>query len=231
MKLKDLKLDYPVDTRQIAQGFGGNYVATYVNDGLKGHPGIDYQIVWGEPIYSASRGLGVAYKSFNKDNLNLSKYRAACELIELEDCVVELTYGHCDQILCKEGPLIPRQKIATVGNTGEVYYGTQLVTTEEKNAGSKKGAHLHFQMRVCFPRSHSEANEGVLQDGDGTTYIHNGMYLTYPQNGYRGCVDPTPYFQSDLTPEQEVILTKEVKTLTDMVAALVKRFKLKFGRP
>lgn len=204
MKLKDLKLDWPLDSRQIAQPFGGNYVATYVNDGLKGHPGIDFQITWGNPIYSASKGLGVAYKSFNKDNPDLSKYRAACELIELEDCVVELTYGHCDQILCKEGPLLPRQQIATVGNTGEVYYGTTLVTTAEKKQGSKKGAHLHFQMRVCYPKKSSKSNEGVLQEGDGSTYIHNGMYLTYPENGFRGCVDPMPYLVSVVDPIPEL---------------------------
>jgi len=194
MKLKDLKLDYPVDTRAIAQGFSKNAVATYAANGLKGHSGIDFQITWGQPIYSASRGLGVAYKAFNRDSKDPGKYKAACGLIELEDCVVELTYGHCDQILCDEGPLSPREKIATVGNTGEVYYGTELVTTTEKLRGSKRGAHLHFQMRVCYPKKSTAHDDFTLQDGEGMTYIHDGYYLTYKQNGFNGCIDPTLYF-------------------------------------
>lgn len=198
MKLKDLKLDYPVDTRALAQGFGKNAVSAYSTDGLKGHPGIDYQITWGQPIYSASRGLGVVYKKFNENNPDLSKYRAPCELIFLEDCVVELTYGHCQDILCQIGTVSPRQKIATVGNTGEVYYGTELVTTEEKLRGSKRGAHLHFQMRVCRKTKKTNDDDITLQDINGNTYItSDGYYLAAQQNGFNGCVDPTPYFDEN----------------------------------
>lgn len=212
MKLHDLKLDYPVDTRNLAQGFGKNAVDTYAVNGLKGHSGIDYQITWGQPIYSASRGLGVAYKAFNRDSKDPGKYKAACELIELEDCVVELTYGHCDKVLCGEGPLSKREKIAIVGNTGEVYYGTELVTTAEKLRGSKRGSHLHFQMRVCYPKKHTDHDDYTLQDGEGMTYIHNGYYLTYKQNGFNGCVDPTPYFVEQNPVDIAEVIVKNIET-------------------
>ncbi len=193
MLLKNLKLDYPSDSRIVDQKFGGNTVPAYALEGLKGHPGVDFHIEWGKPIYSASKGLGTVYRQYNKDNPDLSKYRGILEYIELEDCFVELTYGHCDQITCNFGKVISREPLGTVGNTGEVYYGTELITETEKEKGSHRGAHLHFQMRIMQKVYRTTASDIAIQSLD------EGGYLVAKQNGYNGCIDPEPYF--DTTPD------------------------------
>lgn len=219
MKLAELKLDYPVDTRQIAQPFGGNMVDAYHRDGLRGHPAVDFQIEWGKPIYSASKGLGKVYRMYNKNNPDLSKYRGVLEYIELEDCFIELTYGHCDKITCSLGQTIPREPLATVGNTGEVYYGTELVTEAEKQKGSHRGAHLHFQMRKMQRVSHTTLDDIMIQ------LLDDGTYLTARQNGYNGCIDPMPYF--DTTPDEiEVLKAKKISLLTQLISLYQKLLAL-----
>lgn len=221
MKLKDLKLDYPVDSRQIAQPFGGNAVEAYHGEGLKGHPGTDFQIDWGKPIYSASKGLGIMYRMYNKDSSDLSKYRAPVEYIELEDCFVELTYGHCDHITCSIGPTIPREPIATVGNTGEVYYGTELVTEIEKEKGSHRGAHLHFQMRIMQNVTHTISSDIAIQ------LLDNGTYLVAKQNGFNGCVDAMPYFDVSANNLEDLKVKREglLKQALSLALQLLKKLR------
>ncbi len=202
MKLSELKLDYPTIDRTIAQPFGANANSSYSRDGLLGHPAIDFSSVYNAPIYSASRGLGTVYKIFNKDNPDLSRYRAPCELIELEDCVIEITYGHCDKIICPLGKVTPKQQLATVGNTGDVFSGSHEVTEAEKEAGSTAGCHLHFQLRKCqkvlkYNLAPGE-KKAYLLDQDGQMFF-NGGYYEYPLDGYNGCIDPI-YFLEDTTP-------------------------------
>lgn len=219
VKLQDLKLDYPVDSRQIAQPFGGNAVEAYHGEGLQGHPGIDFQIEWGKPIYSASKGNGVIYRLYNKENADLSKYRGVLEYVELEDCFVELTYGHCDAITCSIGKTIPREPIATVGNTGEVYYGTELITEIEKEKGSHRGAHLHFQMRIMQKVTHTTGSDIAIQ------LLDDGTYLVAKQNGYNGCVDPMPYF--DTLPHDIEDLKAEKVALIKQALSLAKQLYFK----
>lgn len=218
MKLKDLKLDYPTTDHTIAQGFGQNANYLYAQDGLKGHPAIDFNSPYNAPIYSASRGLGWVYKTFNKDNPDLMKYRAVCELIDLDDCSIELTYGHCHHIDCPIGRVSQGQQIATVGNTGDVFDGTHHVTEAEKENGSTAGRHLHFQMRYCRKVAQTEHDDTLLQDEYGNIYTRNGYYYTYKQNGYRGCIDPAPYLH------QEVSLQSQLETSQVMIIPLLKQY-------
>lgn len=196
MQLKDLKLDYPTTERTIAQPFGANANTSYSRDGLIGHPAIDFNSPYDAPIYSATRGLGRVYKIFNKDNPDLSKYRAVCELIDLDDCVIEITYGHCHNIICPLGSVFPQQQLATVGNTGDVFSGDHEVTETEKESGSTAGRHLHFQLRKCKKTTTYNLAPGekksYLLDQDGQMFF-NGGYYEYPLDGYNGCIDPMPY--------------------------------------
>ena len=203
MKLQDLKLDYPVKNHTISQGFGKNFNGAYARDGLKGHPAIDFDVDFNSPIYSVTRGQGRVYKTFNKDNSDLTKYRAVCEILDLEDCSLEITYGHCNKITCTIGQYTGQ--IATVGNTGEVYSGTHLVTDAEKKAGSTSGRHLHFQIRKCQRVLKSELGDFFLQDSNGI-YIDNGYYYTWRQNGFNGCLNPLPYLENGLDKSLEKIL-------------------------
>lgn len=224
MLLQDLKLDYPTDNRTIAQPFGANFNSEYTSAGLKGHPAIDFGAPWGSPIYSASRGLGRVYKNFNKDNPDLMRYRAPCELIDLDDCSIEITYGHCEDIICLIGSVVQRQFIATTGNTGDVFQGQHEVTEAEKLAGSHAGAHLHFQLRKCRRVTQSEHDDVFLQDASGSLYMHEGYYYVYKNDGYNGCIDPAPYLdnydQNVSIMKQEIPLLQKVITLLKQLLSL-----------
>lgn len=224
MILAELKLDYPTDVRTIAQAFGENANGSYARDGLKGHPAIDFGAPWGAPIRSASRGLGRVYKKFNEQNPDLSRYRAPCELIDLDDCVIEITYGHCNDITCLLGTVKPLQILATVGNTGSVFDGSHEVTEAEKEAGSHGGAHLHFQLRKCQKVTDILATEQYLQGIDGNVF-YDGFYYHVPEynNGYNGCIDPQPYLDNgddkkiELMEQEVTILQKVVGFLKELL--------------
>ncbi len=227
MLLKDLKLDYPTTDHTVGQGFGQNANAEYVQAGLLGHPAIDFNSPYDAPIYSASRGLGRVYKKFNENNPDLMKYRAPCELIELDDCVIEITYGHCDKILCSIGAVAPLQEIATVGNTGDVYQGSHFVTEAEKLAGSTAGQHLHFQLRKCQKVLQSEHDDFFLQDEFGSIYKEGVYYFVYKQNGYAGCIDPAPYLFNEISLQDQ--LTNAQQTLIKLLGQYVVLLKQKLS--
>lgn len=232
MNLKDLQLDYPTSNHTVAQGFGENANGSYAGAGLKGHPAIDFYSDYNAPIYSASRGLGRVYKIFNKDNPDLMKYRAPCELIDLEDCSIEITYGHCNHITCSLGPTERGGQLATVGNTGEVYSGNHMVTEAEKEAGSTAGRHLHFQLRKCQRVLKTEADDNFLQDEFGGQYREDGYYYVWKQNGFNGCIDPAPYLvdSGKLTPEQGAVIQQELNGIQKLIQKLVALFRAKQSR-
>lgn len=191
-------LYYPLKPLYISQGFSGNSNGSYERDGLFGHPALDMVTHNGDTIRAVYDGL--IYRYFNKDNPDLSRYRAVCQLIQIDGQYYELTYGHVGDIIVPLGPVKAGAPLAREGNTGEVYTGnpSHVVTTAEKQAGSVAGTHTHFQMRTLerykgIPPSgtNGTAKEdgGWYMDADGYTYI----YPTYT-NGYLGCIDPTPFF-------------------------------------
>jgi hypothetical protein len=126
------------------------------------------------------------------------KYRAPVEIIDLEDFSLEITYGHCNKIDCQLGQCTPHEYLATVGNTGEVYSGNHMVTEAEKEAGSTAGRHLHFQLRKCRKVLKSEFDDKFLMDSDGSLYMDNSYYYVWKENGYAGCIDPMPFFDTSV---------------------------------
>jgi hypothetical protein len=191
-----LKLALPVNG-VISQGFGGNANTLYKTDGLVGHPGIDIVSHYNDPIREAVIGFNKKwiYKILNKDNPDLTRYRAVCELIEADDGIFELTYGHCNSIDCPFGHVSAGTVIATEGNTGDVFVGGVAVTKEERDNGSKAGTHIHFQLRAVVKTRDYNYGE-LLMGHDGNVYRDENDYYyahKYPFNGFRSCVDPLPY--------------------------------------
>jgi murein DD-endopeptidase MepM/ murein hydrolase activator NlpD len=216
MKLSEARFDYPLFPYTVSQPFGANATSSYARDGLKGHPAVDFNATFNQPIYSVTRGMGRVYKKFNESNPDLMKYRAPCELVDFDDCTLEITYGHCNDINCSLGQVSKGQQIATAGNTGECYSGGRLVTLEEKKAGSHAGTHLHLQFRKCDRTKKynlaSTLKNAYLLDEYGQIYQENGTYFEYKLDGYNGCIDPMPYLEEKtLVTETEAIL-KNIET-------------------
>lgn len=224
LELKELKIDYPCDTRVVTQGFSKNANTSYSRDGLLGHPAIDFGTNFDDPIYSVTRGDGYIYKIFNRDNPDLNRYRAVCELLHLKDYTIEFTYGHCNCIYCQTGQTLLQEKLASSGNTGEVYSGGRLVTSDEKLLGSKAGTHLHFQMRKCRRVTDPVWNgkNYFLLDDNGLVYFEDGYCFEYDKDGYNGCIDPMPYFKQPDIIEQQKTIIKLANIVIDLLNRLIK---------
>lgn len=224
MKLSELQLDYPTKIRTIVQGFSDNMEpGLYGGQGLISHSAIDFGANYGDDITSSSKGIGRVYKKYNEGNPDLTKYRAVCEIVDLDDCSIEITYGHCSRTDTALGEVSIGQYLGKVGNTGDVYAGNRYVTAIEKNLGSHAGSHLHFQVRYLTRTFIYDNKRQYIADSDGIPYKYNGQYYLIPDysKGHNGCIDPLPFLLrklSDLTPDQAVVIQTEItqaKTLLD----------------
>src|SRR5438128_11561091 len=120
-----------VGSYSIAQKFGGNANTYYAQNGLKGHPGVDLFQGYDRSITVSHDGL--VYKILNKDNPDLSKYRAVCTLFDEEGFTYEITYGHCNHIYARVGDSVRSgDLVASVGNTGDVYSAGLPVPVQER---------------------------------------------------------------------------------------------------
>lgn len=196
-----MKLTPPFALSTIGQGFGKNAVNYESVDGTIGHPGIDFTQAWGTPIPCAIDGAVVSCL-LDKDNVNLMAFRAVNTIYEDATGCYEIQYGHVSAMApIKVGQVLKAGDIVgNIGNTGAVFAGTPPVevTATQKNAGSHAGSHLHFQVRVIQKVPASQPNVAgahYLNDGVGQLLLNGYKYLIPNfNNGYDGCVDPTPFF-------------------------------------
>jgi len=216
MKLHEAKFDFPLFPHIVSQPYGAHATSAYVRDGLFGHPAVDFNATFDQPIYSVSRGMGRVYKKFNENNPDLMKYRAPCELIDFSDYTLEITYGHCNKITCSLGAVFSGQQIATAGNTGECYSNGRLVTREEKKKGSHAGTHLHLQFRKCTrTKKYNLAptlKNAYLLDERGQIYQENGTYFEYKNDGYNSCIDPMPFLEEKTFVSQTESIIKNIES-------------------
>jgi murein DD-endopeptidase MepM/ murein hydrolase activator NlpD len=213
--MKSLELSWPLEHYVISQHFGENPNVTGYASG--GHPGMDLITTFGDIIRFAAEGP--VYKTINFSNADLMKYRAVMQLVSLDnslDCY-EITYGHCDKLLCTHGLVQIGDPVATEGNTGLVYSGrpSKLVTSEEKQAGSHAGFHLHFQLRYCRKVLVVDPSLQYLSAEDGQPYCDGRYYYSIPHynNGCYGCIDPLPFMVARSARETGEIY----KTLTEQL--------------
>lgn len=192
-----MKLTSPFPISTIVQPFGANAVSAYADMGLKGHPGIDYQVPWGTPIPSTSDGI--CYSLLGK-KMGVGVYHAVCTIIDDVDFSYEVIYGHCSEMYPIPVQNVSKgQIIGTVGNTGDVYQNGKLVSNAEKNAGSRAGSHLHFQVRrlIKTPVNGYIVGKHYINDGHGLMEL-NGFNYYVPEydNGHNGCIDPMQFFDT-----------------------------------
>lgn len=203
----------PTKPAPISQGFGQNANISYSKQGLKGHTGIDFGAPYGNNIRSVTDSF--VYSILNKDNKDLSKYRAVCTLFYRDDGYVEeLIYGHCNEIYVKVSDKVSTGTIlATVGNTGEVYANGNLVTIEEKQKGSKAGAHLHFQKRLCKIVQVTDSKKRYLINESGIYKDEKGYYEVIDfNNGFNGCSDSSKDFDGKFASD---FIVEDIHPITD----------------
>lgn len=190
-----LNVYLPYSKRYITQRFGKNDNPLYASQGLKGHTAYDWGLAWGKPVPNCVENA-YCYSVLNRDNPDPSKYRAVYTLIETEDAVYEVSYGHFSKIEAEAGKTYqPGEILGYVGNTGAVYSAAGAVSVAARRAGSRDGSHLHGpQIRECKKVTNMSKGKKYLQTSSGFLK-RNGFYyeiLNYG-NGYNGCISLAPF--------------------------------------
>lgn len=192
--MKPLRVYLPLKRAIITQGFGKEFNSVYASQGLLGHPAIDFVSYVSDEILTCVDGA-YTYKTINKNNPDLSKYRCIYQVAEFIEGVFEFSFGHCNDIHCILGPAELGKGIGTMGNTGEVYAGGREITTAEKKAGSKLGTHLHLQCRKVQKVTQIRGGHQYLNLENGEELVLDGFYFEVVNyyNGYNGCIDFAKY--------------------------------------
>lgn len=194
-----MELYLPFPRSSITQPFNANANPLYAGQGLKGHTSMDWDTACGTPLPNCAEGY--CYSLMNKDNPDLSKYRAVFMLVESDKGVFEVSYGHLDDIYAVPGRYYRVGEIlGTTGNTGDVYSWGVKVT---KYRPGCPGGHLHGpQVRPVKKVAKRAKNKRYLTTSDGV-FQKDGFFfevLNY-DNGYNGCVDPELYMVNTLATE------------------------------
>lgn len=193
-----MKFKSPTKIFQINQKFGQNLNSYYKEGGQKGHSGLDLNCYYGEPIQAVCDGY--VYSVLNKDNPNLMKYRAVYTIVNYENKLYEVSYGHAKDILVKPKQLVKQGDVLiTGGNTGDVASGGKKITQEMKEQGSTAGTHLHFQVREVELADKLNSSNRHLALYDGVGYAkYEGKYIILQNrdNGFGGGIDPLPFFET-----------------------------------
>ncbi len=197
-----MKLLAPVlSSYTISQKFGGNANPLYAGQGLKGHPGLDIQKAYNAWIVASHDAY--VYKIVNKNNPDLSKYRAVHTLFQDEGQGYELVYGHDNNMYANIGDtVVAGSLLASMGNTGDVYSQGLPVPISKRPYPPYPGTHLHWQLRPTVRVKVAQAGRQYLdtetptgQRQDELYRDNDGYYYEVADfgNGYNGCIDPEPY--------------------------------------
>ena len=190
-----MRLLPPYNTKyHISQTFAQNKNDFYKNDGLIGHTGWDFVGVHKSPIIAAIDSY--CYSIANPNNKDLMRYRAVYTLVEDRGIWYEVSYGHLWDILVESATHLKQgQQIGTQGNTGRCSSNGKEVTVKEKENGSGKGSHLHFQVRLVKPVDKKEKGKEYLYGQHGILKYNNKYFeVPFYKNGVKGCVDPAQFF-------------------------------------
>lgn len=215
-----MKLPFPYPVSSITQRFGENGSVFYKEHGLLGHPGIDFKTLFDDLILFCADAP--VYKIINKDNPDLTKYRAVFQLKDDGEFTYEIQYAHCNKITCTHGNVLTGDTVGTQGNTGYVAVGGKEVVGDAKKRG--EGFHLHYQIRECKKtKIYNQANYYLSSEGNESVAYKDaeGNYYSIPNytNGYNGCVDPFLFWDGRVITE----LKKEVSRLQALVESLKKQ--------
>ncbi len=164
----------------VTQFFGEN-PKLYKPWGLLAHSGIDIVAPYGTDLLAVEDGTIINVK------LDPGGYGKHVELLsdkETSGIFNSWAYGHMSQIGVVVGEKVKAgDKLGEMGNTGFVISGPTPFWKYNPHAGT----HLHLRLRK------------VVKDEGGWSYNKSDIkieVLNY-DNGYKGAIDPAPYFTSD----------------------------------
>lgn len=139
-------------------------------EGYRTSPHLGTDFVLGFKSAHVAVGDGFVYKTRNKDNADLQKYRTVYQVYNGHDGLYEIVYEHLWDILVDKGEIVLEgEPIGTEGNTGDlVFYGGVKVRPEEKPTG--KGHHLHIQGRPLIKVKKTKSKTEYLKNLNGTVF-------------------------------------------------------------
>ena len=119
----DKILYYPVKPISVNQPFGANYNAYYAQKGQKGHGGIDFKAVHGQPVYAAHDGT--CYPQIDDHGGNG---------VKLVGPLCTTIYWH----LVDDDAVVKTKQVVKAGD----------LLGYADNTGQSTGTHLHFALRL-----------------------------------------------------------------------------------
>ena len=189
------KISYPTTPFVITQKFGVNgdyYRKNGIN--IKGHNGIDLKAYHGQPVYAAHDGLAL-YQVDSGQGHGVVLITKESYDFDGRKTPFKTIYWHlCDPV--KE----PKFK-SPIADRGAVEVKKGDLIGYADNRGFSNGDHLHFAVKPL-----AKVGENLYTWGP-----------VDPTNGYNGCVDPMPYFESKVYTEdlevKKVALIKQALSL------------------
>lgn len=169
------KLVLPVKPLWLNQPFGGNK-KTYAQFGLAGHNGLDMLSLHGQPVYAAHEGIANyevdSSQGHGVDIVSTQTY----DLGNFGTAYVKTRYWHlCD-------PKKESKYASPIYGRKNVKVKAGDIIGYADSTGFSTGDHLHF---------------GLKPQGKNS----KGFYNLFPNNGYKGAIDPFPFLAETKPPE------------------------------
>lgn len=149
------------------------------------HTGVDWVIGYGNPVTTDNPGQ-VAHIDTN----GTDGWRAVWVLSPTpSDGLIEVCFGHLKDIYVRAGEWVEEdQQVGTEGNFGLVFQNGVQITPEMREAGDRRGSHVHEQWRPV------QLVDKKTRGKHYRPYKHNGKYVEVVHtNATRGCIDPMDY--------------------------------------
>jgi murein DD-endopeptidase MepM/ murein hydrolase activator NlpD len=174
-----LTLGKPLKNIRVNQYFGANATSVYKTQGMKGHNGIDFYALNGEPVYAthdgtayyqidSAGGHGVVILSDAEYDYDSGPARFKTVYWHLVDPLKQIQYRSPIQDFTFGKPVKKGDLIGYADNTG-----------------MSTGSHLHFALKP------------LAKSGES----NNTWYNLEQNNGYYGSIDPAPYFEPGVLPD------------------------------
>lgn len=205
-----LSLYFPVSPVHLNQGFGLNgayYQANGIN--IVGHNGLDLMAYHGQPIYAAHDGDAFYEEDDSAGHgvviVSTEKFDAPAGF-DVEgnptQCNFKSIYWHmCDP---NKEPRYASPIYKAVGNRVNSGVSVPVKVGDligyADSTGLSSGDHLHFGLKPIV--------QGVApRSGDAPDVGIGNWVDLYPNNGYFGAIDPTPYLNGYYAPQANQVLS------------------------
>jgi murein DD-endopeptidase MepM/ murein hydrolase activator NlpD len=213
--MSKFSLFYPVTPARINQPFGVNG-AYYQANGVSvaGHNGIDFGAYHGQPIYAAHDGVAF-YQTDDREGHGVIIISDKAYDCGKTQAFYKTIYWHlCD-------PLHEPKYTSPVYKKSGMKVKAGDIIGYADNTGLSSGDHLHFGLKPIV-------RGGAPRSGDAPD-LGIGEWVNVEQNnGYRGSIDPTPFWNGYFAENANAYIanqTLQIGLLTKIVEILTKLLK------